>query len=235
VISLDERDRQPELMDQPGLDDAVHRRALTGLRTVNMFSRTAGALWRGLADTGLLTKGPVRVLDIASGGGDNVLRLAVHARQAGVDLMAHGCDISATAVVHAQAVARQSGFADVRYFQLNALADPLPQDYDVLMCTLFLHHLAEGDALELLRRMAAAAQRAVFVDDIVRSRFGYVLAWAGGRLLTRSPIIHVDGPLSVRSAFSLNEARELVERAGLHGAKFRRHWPERFLMSWRKS
>ena len=151
MISLDERDRQPELMDQPGLDDSVHRRALAGLRTVNMFSRTAGALWRGLADMGLLTKGPVRVLDIASGGGDNVLRLAAHARQAGVDLMAHGCDISATAVAHAQAVARQSGFADVRYFQLNALADPLPQDYDVLMCTLFLHHLAEGDAEIVMR------------------------------------------------------------------------------------
>jgi 2-polyprenyl-3-methyl-5-hydroxy-6-metoxy-1,4-benzoquinol methylase len=235
VVSLNERDRQPELMDQPGLDDAVHRRALAGLRTVNMFSRTASALWQGLADAGLLGKGPVRVLDIAAGGGDNVLRLAARARQSGVNLKSHGCDISATAVAHAQAVARKAGFADVQYFQLNALCDPLPEDYDVLMCTLFLHHLAEGDAVELLRRMAAAARRAVLVDDIVRSRFGYVLAWAGGRLLTRSPIIHVDGPLSVRSAFSLAEAHGLVDRAGLQGAQFRRHWPERFLMSWRKS
>ena len=234
MVSLDERDRQPELMDQPGLDDAVHRRALTGLRTVNMFSRTARAIWRGLADAGLLGKEPVRLLDIAAGGGDNVLRLAAHARHSGVSLTAHGCDISATAVAHAQAVATRAGFPDVHYFQLDALRDPLPEDYDVLMCTLFLHHLEESDAEELLRRMAAAARRLVLVDDIVRSRFGYVLAWGGGRLLTRSPIIHVDGPLSVRAAFSLGEARELVERAGLRGAQFRRHWPERFLMSWRK-
>jgi 2-polyprenyl-3-methyl-5-hydroxy-6-metoxy-1,4-benzoquinol methylase len=221
-------------MDQPGLDGAVHRRALAGLRTVNMFSRTAKSLWQGLADVGVLGGGPIRVLDIAAGGGDNVLRLAARARQSGVNLTSHGCDISPTAVAHAQAFATRSGFTDVQYFQLDALRDRLPEDYDVLMCTLFLHHLAEGDAVELLRRMAAAARRAVLIDDIVRSRFGYVLAWAGGRLLTRSPIIHVDGPLSVRAAFSLGEAGELVERAGLHGARFRRHWPERFLMSWRK-
>jgi 2-polyprenyl-3-methyl-5-hydroxy-6-metoxy-1,4-benzoquinol methylase len=234
MVSLDARDRQPELMDQPGLDDGVHRRALAGLRTVNMFSRTAKSLWQGLADVGVLGSGPIRVLDIAAGGGDNALRLAARAQQAGVNLTSHGCDISPTAVAHAQAVATRSGMADIQYFQLNALRDPLPDGYDVLMCTLFMHHLEEDDAVELLRRMAEAANRAVLVDDIVRSRFGYVLAWAGGRLLTRSPIIHVDGPLSVRAAFSLDEARAIVERAGLHGAQFRRHWPERFLMSWRK-
>jgi SAM-dependent methyltransferase len=234
VVSLEERDRQPELMDQPGLDGVVHRRALAGLRTLNMFSRTAGALWQGLVDVALLGTGPVRMLDVASGGGDNLLRLVARARQAGVNLKAHGCDISATAVAHAQAVAAKTGFADVEFFQFDVLNDPLPQEYDVLICTLFMHHLTSVDAVELLRRMAAAAKRAVLVDDIVRSRFGYALAWAGSRLLTRSSIVHVDGPRSVRSAFSLSEARELVEQAGLCGAKFRRHWPQRFLMSWRK-
>jgi SAM-dependent methyltransferase len=235
VGSLDERDRQPELMDQPGLDETVHRRALAGLRTVNMFSRTATAIWRGLADIGALNGSPLRVLDIAAGGGDNALRLAARAHQVGVNLTSHGCDISPTAVAHAAAVAAKEGFPDVQYFQLDALHDPLPDGYDVLMSTLFLHHLTEDDAIALLARMAAAARRAVLVDDIVRTRLGLALAWGGGRLLTRSRIIHVDGPLSVRAAFNLNEARSIFERAGLKGAQFRRHWPERFLMSWRKS
>jgi len=69
---------------------------------------------------------------------------------------------------------------------------------------------------------------------LVRTRFGYALAWAGGRLLTRSPIVHTDGPLSVRAAFTLDEFGTLAERAGLRGATFRRHWPQRFLFAWRK-
>jgi hypothetical protein len=102
------------------------------------------------------------------------------------------------------------------------------------MCTLFLHHLVQEDAEQLLRRMAKAARRCVLVDDLVRGRTGYFLAWAGARLLTSSRIVHVDGPLSVRSAFTLPEVRALAEKAGLHGARFRRHWPQRFLLSWRK-
>jgi hypothetical protein len=64
---------------------------------------------------------------------------------------------------------------------------------------------------------------------------GFMLVWAGCYLLTTSPVVHTDGPLSVRAALSLDEARALAERAGLQGATFRRHWPERFLMTWRKA
>jgi hypothetical protein len=126
------------------------------------------------------------------------------------------------------------GIDGARFFRLDALREPLPQGYDVLMCTLFLHHLEESDAVALLCRMATAARRSLLVDDLVRTRTGFVLAWVGGRLLTRSPIIHTDGPLSVRAAFGLQEVRGLAARAGLEPISIRRHWPQRFLMSWRK-
>jgi 2-polyprenyl-3-methyl-5-hydroxy-6-metoxy-1,4-benzoquinol methylase len=176
----------------------------------------------------------VRVLDIACGGGDVVIGLARLARRRGVPLEVDGCDVSPVAVTHAQAAARRAGVSAVHFFPIDALEDRLPGDYDALVCTLFLHHLAEPDGVELLRRMAAAARRVVLVDDLVRSRLGFALVFVGSYLLTRSPVVHTDGPLSVRAALSLDEARALAERAGLHGATFRRHWPERFLLSWRK-
>jgi 2-polyprenyl-3-methyl-5-hydroxy-6-metoxy-1,4-benzoquinol methylase len=223
-------------MDQPGLATACHQQALDGLRRTNAWSRTASILWRGLREAGVLSRSsqPLRVLDIASGGGDVAIGLAQIARRRAIALEAHGCDISATAVAHAAAAARRANLAGVEFFQLNALKSELPSGYDVLMCTLFLHHLVEEDALQLLRRMAAAARYCVMVDDLVRTRLGYFLAWTGARLLTRSHIVHVDGPLSVRSAFRMGEVRSLAERAGLHGAVFRRHWPQRFLLTWNK-
>jgi hypothetical protein len=120
----------------------------------------------------------------------------------------------------------------VRFFRLDALGDPLPADFDVLSCSLFLHHLAEDDAVGLLRRMAQAARRMVLVNDLIRSPLGYVLAWCGCRLLSRSPVVHFDGPASVAAAFTLGEARALADRAGLAGAVLTRHWPERFLLTW---
>ena len=230
------RDRQPEVMDAPGLDDRLHHQALEGLRRGNVVSNTSHVLWRGLEQSGVLRRpAPARILDLACGGGDVSLGLARIARRHAVPVEVHGADFSPLAVEHARAAATRSGLTGVEFFQLNALTDQLPSDYDAIYCTLFLHHLAESDGVELLRRMAGATRSVVLVDDLARTRLGFALVWMGCYLLTRSPVVHTDGPLSVRAALTMDEARELADRAGLQGATFRRHWPERFLLSWSKS
>ena len=79
---LKERRREPELMDQPGLDSAHHFRALRGLGRINLLSNSAGILWPPLVDLARrLSPQPVRVLDVATGGGDLPIRLWRRARR----------------------------------------------------------------------------------------------------------------------------------------------------------
>jgi 2-polyprenyl-3-methyl-5-hydroxy-6-metoxy-1,4-benzoquinol methylase len=120
------------------------------------------------------------------------------------------------------------------FFQSDVLVDPLPEDYDVMVCNLFLHHLDDADAVELLRRLGLRCRHLLLVNDLIRSPLGYGLAWVGCRLLSRSPIVHFDGPVSVQGAFRMDEALDLAARAGLDGATIRRSWPERFLLSWHR-
>ena len=145
-----------------------------------------------------------------------------------------GCDISPVAVRHAQQQT-QEDTTQVEFFELDALTDSLPDDYDVLVCSLFLHHLAEPEAIELLRRMSAAARHLVLVNDLRRTQWGYWLARFGCRLLTRSHIVHTDGPLSVAAAFTAEEALQLASRAGVADAAVSGHWPQRFLLNLRRS
>jgi hypothetical protein len=100
--------------------------------------------------------------------------------------------------------------------------------------SLFLHHLPDDVAVAVLRRMGEAAGRLVLVNDLARTRAGWLLAWAGCRLLTRSPVVHFDGPASVRSAFTVSEVKALADRAGLTGATVTTHWPYRFLLRWER-
>ena len=44
--------------------------------------------------------------------------------------------------------------AAVRFFAWDALAEDFPHRYDVVICSLFLHHLGEDQAVLFLRRMA---------------------------------------------------------------------------------
>jgi 2-polyprenyl-3-methyl-5-hydroxy-6-metoxy-1,4-benzoquinol methylase len=219
-------------MDQPGLDQAVHSQALRGLGRINRVSASSSILWPAIASLASRdTRRPIRVLDLATGGGDVPISLARRARRAGFDVGIEGCDISPVAVAFAARAAEAAGVA-VRFFPLDALNEALPEGYHIVTCSLFLHHLAEDDAVRLLRKMAEAARCMILVNDLLRSRAGYWLAWTGCRALSRSPIVHHDGPASVRAAFRLEEVRTLAERAGLNGIRLERRWPWRFLLSW---
>src|SRR5207248_335807 len=136
-----ERVCRQEIMDQPSLEPGLHRHALHGLARINWLSGSDRILWKPLKALALEYPGRrLRLLDVASGGGDVPIRLWRRARRAGLDVEIHGGDISRTAVAHAQAQARNAG-ADVTFFQLDALDDNLPAGFDVVASSLFLHHL----------------------------------------------------------------------------------------------
>src|SRR5207253_4164581 len=101
--------------------------------------------------------------------------------------------------------------------------------------SLFLHHLDERQAIELLRAMACSARRLVLINDLVRSRTGYILAYLGTRLLSASDVVHTDGLRSVEAAFTLEELRALARRAALDRVRVTRHWPCRVLLEWERS
>ena len=224
----------PEIMDQPGLDEQEHMLALRGLARINAWSGSAGILWPALRDLARAAGSDgIRVLDLASGAGDVPIRLWKRAQKAGLPLQISGCDRSPAAVRAATESASMVGAA-VQFFTLDALAGPLPNDFDVITCSLFLHHLETLEALDFLKRSAAAPRKVVLVNDLARSQLGYALAWFGTRILSRSRVVHVDGPLSVRAAFTVAEAKALASEAGLAGVSVGWRWPCRFLLKWQR-
>lgn len=237
MISFNARYLAPEVMDQQDLDPHRHRQALRGLDRVNRLSGTAGILWQRIRTMQPQASGArLRVLDLACGGGDVLLDLAERSHGHSIPIDFIGSDLSHTAILHATETAERRGIANVAFSQADALQDDIAGGpYDTVYCTLFLHHLDRDNAKTLLRRMAALATQAVLIDDLRRTRLGYVLAWAGCRMLSRSPIVHVDGPSSARAAFTETEVLQIANEAGLQGASLTRHWPQRFLLDWRRS
>tara|TARA_E500000081_G_scaffold13481_1_gene16435 strand:+ start:1619 stop:2338 length:720 start_codon:yes stop_codon:yes gene_type:complete len=234
--ALNNRDRQPEVMDQPGLDPKEHAKALMGLRRINAISRCSAGLFRPIEALAITQPAkPLRVLELACGGGDTAIDLALMAKRKGLALDIHACDLNPEAVAIAQtnAVRRQ---AALTVFTADALAKPTDHNsFDVVYCTLFAHHLDELDVVRLLEVMALRSRKLVLVDDLIRSRLGFALAWIGTRLLSRSWVVHTDGLLSVRAALQPDEMKSIAMQAGLNDAQIKRSWPERYLLSWAHS
>ena len=164
----------------------------------------------------------IRVVDVACGGGDVAIAVKRRAARAGLKVEVIGCDVSGTALKLARDAAERAGVT-VSFELIDAVAGPLPPG-EVVMSSLFLHHLTDDTAATVLGRMRDAATAeglagTVVVNDLRRSRAGYGAAVVGTRLLSRSPVVHIDGPRSVRAAFTVGELRALAERAGLPGAR----------------
>ncbi len=230
---LKERRREPEWMDQPDLNPALHHQALAGLTRVNAISGTTATLWRPIEKLAQQTQEPTRVLDVASGGGDVAIGLAQQAVKSGLPVSVDGCDMSPVALKYAQARADGQDLK-VKFFKADVLADPFPSGYDVICCSLFLHHFDPPQVIQLLTAMRESGARLIVISDLLRTRLGYVMCWAGIRMLTRSRMCHVDGPLSVQGAFTRSELEELADRAGLQSMVFQNVWPQRLLMTWER-
>ncbi len=228
------RKRVAELMDDPTLDYTSHAEALRGLERLNMVSTSAASLWAQIKSLSKQQQSqPLRILDIATGGGDIPVSLFKTAALDGVKIEIVGSDISQSSVTYASRHALKKQAA-VEFIQLDALQDELPQGFDVVMTNLFTHHLDPPDVIKLLIKMAGAARQMVLINDLVRSEISYAVVWLGTRLLSRSPIVQYDGPVSVQGSFTGVEFLQMAGNAGLEGCEIKSCPPCRQILVWRR-
>jgi SAM-dependent methyltransferase len=233
LFGIGARVREREVMDDPNLNPVQHERALQGLSRLNAISRSTRILWRPIVQLARQKGGKLRVLDVATGAGEVLLDLWQKASRAGIRLEILGTDVNPHAVELARERAAQRKIP-VDFSVCDAVTDELPSGFDVVISSLFFHHLAEDQAATLLQKMADAACHLVLVNDLHRSRTGLVLVATASRVITTSRVVHVDAVRSVRAAFTVSEMRLLADVVGLEGATVEHRWPCRFLLSWER-
>lgn len=87
--------------------------------------------------------------------------------------------------------------------------------FGVAHASLVLHHLDREDAVAFIRELARVASVGIVLNDLARSRLALAGAWVVLHALTRNPWTLHDGVLSVRRAWTVEEAEGLVREAGL--------------------
>jgi SAM-dependent methyltransferase len=93
---------------------------------------------------------------------------------------------------------------------------PFPdRAFDIAHASLVLHHLEREDAIAFLRELRRVARIGVVINDLQRSRLGWLGAWLFLHACTRNRFTLHDGPLSVRRAYTRHEALDLLAAAGL--------------------
>jgi ubiquinone/menaquinone biosynthesis C-methylase UbiE len=101
--------------------------------------------------------------------------------------------------------------------------------FDVVMASLFFHHLSNESCIRVLRQMWRIARRRVLVNDLHRHPVAYFSIRALTSVFSKSRMVRHDGPVSVRRAFRPLELLDIAKRAGVP-ARVHRSFPYRLVL-----
>ena len=201
---------EPELMDRPQPVTAELEADLHNLRQLNRYFGSYRLIERFLRRW-LRPRSRMRILDLATGSGD-IPRLVVdYARTVDAEVSVDAVDQQPSTLEIARRLSVD--YPEIEFVESDVLAfDREP--YDVVLCSLALHHFAEPDAVKLLQRCRELSKRYVLVADLRRGWFATTGVFLLTALFFREPMTRTDARLSAERAFSFAEFSLLAQRAG---------------------
>ena len=198
-----------ELMDDPDCDPARLRATLRRFDTVNRLVAGWGTVYRSTLGPYLASLGRrARVLDLGSGGGDVIVRLAAAARRDGLEVDWTGADPDERS--HRVALERRRP-PEVTFRRTDAATLVAEGDtFDVVLSNHVLHHL--GDGLGGFARASAGLARGIALhSDIARSRAAYGLYAVGITPLAPGTFLRTDGLRSIRRSYTRAELAAVLD------------------------
>ena len=203
---------------------------LAELQSVNRWLGDARALrttlLRTIRESQLKT---FSVIDAGAGSGELLRTIARWAKLDGRDTQLTGVELNARS---ARAIQEQSAMFGINAVRANALTLPFSDNqFDYAICSLFLHHFKNEQAVEILRELNRVARRQVVIIDLHRHPVAYYFYTTIGRLLFRNRLIREDGALSILRGFKPAELQDLAERSDLKHVKVQHRFPYRLVLT----
>jgi len=191
------------------------------LRDLWWFNRWLGGvqmqrrLWRRLLRRRPMMR--IRILDVGTGTGELAATTATWLGAQGVLASTVGLD-------------RKPGhlrLGTVPGVAGDVLALPFAaRRFDVVSCSLFLHHFRGEAARRMLAEMLVTARQAVIISDVARAWIPYAAVWLISRL-GMSRVTQFDAPASIRQAYTASELCQLAASVGAADFELVRLFPFR--------
>lgn len=205
-----------EMMDRPGIDRELLEDDLLNLRVINRRFGGLSALRRAVMPMALRngSKEPVTILDLATGSGDQPVELYKACQREGKGVRITAVDQNGVMLTEARKLA--AGIGEIEFVKGDILNLPFrSESYDIVSCSLAIHHLSHENAVKLLREMCRLCRIGFVVNDLSRSLVAAAAAWVYTRLATKNPITRYDSVLSILRAFTKKELASIAREAGI--------------------
>jgi len=231
IVDTTFRSNAPEIMDDFSIEGEILKDALDKIAAINKLLGGNKVTLLGVKEL-IKNKSKnetVTILDVGCGNGDMLRTLAEYATNNGLKFNLVGIDANQFTIDHAQTLS--INYPNITYSCDDIFKNNLKEgSFDIVLCTLTLHHFKDPDILKLLNDFYKTAKLGIVINDLHRSRLAYYLFKVICYLFGLNEMSREDGLVSILRGFKKSDL--LLYSRKLNFKKYSIRWKWAFRYQW---
>jgi 2-polyprenyl-3-methyl-5-hydroxy-6-metoxy-1,4-benzoquinol methylase len=223
------RTDEPETMDDFAMEGEILRDALDKIAKINQLLGGNQLTLRGVQKLlGSISKtATITIVDVGCGNGDMLRSLADYGLKNNLDFQLIGIDANNFTVTHAQQLSRN--YSNISYRCEDIFDENFAKlKYDIVLCTLTLHHFKDNEIIHLLNVFNANSNIGIVINDLQRSAIAYRLFQALCLVFRLNKMSREDGLISILRGFKKVELVHFSEKLNFSNYKIQWKWAFRY-------
>ena len=229
LVDTSHRSSEIEIMDDFTMEGALFRDTLDKLEIINRFLGGNSVTIKGLKK---LLKNQsknktITIVDLGCGNGDVLRDVSKFGRKNNYSFKLIGIDANPAAIDYARELSKE--YSELSFKTIDILSEDFKkQSYNIVLCTLFLHHLKNEELISFLKKTTENATIGVVVNDLHRHKLAYYLFKLIGFFI-KNKMVRQDGLTSVLRAFKRKDLENIAKEIKVH---FSIEWKWAFRYLW---
>jgi 2-polyprenyl-3-methyl-5-hydroxy-6-metoxy-1,4-benzoquinol methylase len=229
ILNTKYRSDEPEIMDDFALEGEVLRDALDKIAKINQLLGGNQLTLQGVQD--LMAKFPktteITIVDVGCGNGAMLRTLADYGLKKQLHFKLIGIDANQFTIHHA--IKLSENYPNISYRCEDIFDKPFEElKYDIVLCTLTLHHFKEDDILRLMSIFNANSRIGIVINDLQRSVIAYRLFQVLCFVFRLNSMSRDDGLVSILRGFKKEDFVAFSKKLKLNNYKIQWKWAFRY-------
>ena len=228
-INTTYRTGESEIMDDFALEGQELQEALDKIAKINQLLGGNKLTLQGLK---ILIKNldkskEYTIVDIGCGNGDMLLYIANFGLENGYNFNLIGIDANAFTINHA--VNLSQNYRNISYKCEDVFGKQFEElNYDIVLCTLTLHHFKDNEILNLVRVFYKNSTIGIIINDLHRSKLAYRLFQVVGLVFNLNRMSRQDGLVSILRGYKKEEIVTFAKKLGFDNYILQWKWAFRY-------
>lgn len=229
AIDTTYRTQETEIMDDFFLEGKELQEALDKIASINRLLGGNKLTLHGLKT--LLKKSDatktITIADIGCGNGDMLRMLANYGKKNNLNLTLIGVDANAFTINYARKLSTE--YSNIEYVCVDIFSEDFNTiEYDIVLCTLTLHHFSNEEILNIMTTFNKNANIGIVINDLHRSKLAYRLFEKVCAVFKLNKMSRQDGLISILRGFKKKELENFSKKLDLKNYTINWKWAFRY-------